>query len=226
MTLDTVRRVETPEGVELDLPLAGPVVRAQAWRVDTLIRAAIGMVASLVAFPFGALGRGFALLVMFGLTWVYPVLFEVLRRGATPGKAVMGLRVVHDNGTPVGWTASSIRNLIRAADFLPFGYAAGLLSCLWDVDFRRLGDLAAGTVVIHADRPAPPFAAGPAPALRPPIALTVEDQRAVLAFAERTASLTPERAGELAGLVPALSGGGPDGAERLRGIAAWIAGRR
>ena len=226
MTLDTVRRVETPEGVELDLPLAGPVVRAQAWLVDTLIRAAIGMVASLVAFPFGALGRGFALLVMFGLTWVYPVLFEVLRRGATPGKAVMGLRVVHDNGTPVGWTASSIRNLIRAADFLPFGYASGLLSCLWDVDFRRLGDLAAGTVVIHADRPAPPFAAGPAPALRPPIALTVEDQRAILAFAERTASLTPERAGELAGLVPGLSGGGPGGTERLQGIAAWIAGRR
>lgn len=226
MTLDTVRRVETPEGVELDLPLAGPVVRAQAWVVDALIRAAIWMGAALLAFPFGAVGRGFALLVMFGLTWVYPVLFEVLRRGATPGKAMMGLRVVHDNGTPVGWTASAVRNLIRAADFLPFGYAAGLLCCLSDTDFRRLGDLAAGTIVVHAERPAPPFAAPAIPALRPPIALTVEDQRAVLAFAERSASLTPERARELAGLVPALSGGGPDASERLLGIAAWIAGRR
>ncbi|HEX5041727.1 MAG TPA: RDD family protein [Candidatus Polarisedimenticolaceae bacterium] len=226
MPIDTVRRVETPEGVELDLPLAGPVVRAQAWVVDTLIRGAISMGAGMVAFPFGALGRGFALLVMFGLTWVYPVLFEVLRRGATPGKAVMGLRVVHDNGTPVGWTASAVRNLIRAADFLPFGYAAGLLSCLLDTDFRRLGDLAAGTVVVYAEQPAPPIAATPAPPLRPPISLTVEDQRAVLAFAERTGSLTPERARELAALVPSLSGGGPDAAERLQGIAAWIAGRR
>jgi uncharacterized RDD family membrane protein YckC len=226
MTLDTVRRVETPEGVELDLPLAGPVVRAQAWMVDALIRGALWMAASLLAFPFGALGRGFALLALFALTWLYPVLFEVLRRGATPGKAALGLRVVHDNGTPVGWTASAVRNLIRAADFLPFGYATGLLCCLGDADFRRLGDLAAGTVVVHAERAAPPFAAPPAPPLRPPMALTVEEQRAVLAFAERSVSLTPERARELAGLVPGLSGGGPDATERLRGIAAWIAGRR
>ena len=226
MTLDTVRRVETPEGVELDLPLAGPVVRAQAWLVDALIRGAVWIGVVLAAFPFGALGRGFGLLVLFGLTWLYPVLFEVLRRGATPGKALLGLRVVHDNGTPVGWTASAVRNLIRAADFLPFGYAAGLLSCLWDVDFRRLGDLAAGTVVIHAERPARPPDLPAAIPLRPGIDLTVPEQRAVLAFAERTVSLTPERARELAGLIPALSGGGAEATARLQGVAAWIAGRR
>jgi len=226
MTLDTVRRVETPEGIELSLPLAGPVVRAQAWLVDALIRAAVILGASLLAFPFGAMGRGFTLLLLFALTWVYPVLFEVLRRGATPGKAVMGLRVVHDNGTPVGWTASAVRNLIRAADFLPFGYAAGLLSCLCDTDFRRLGDLAAGTVVVHSEKPTPRLAAAAASPLRPPIPLSVEDQRAVLAFADRSASLTPERAHELAGLVPPLAGDGPDASERLLGIAAWIAGRR
>jgi uncharacterized RDD family membrane protein YckC len=226
MSLDTVRRVETPEGIELDLPLAGPVARAQAWLVDAAVRLGIGMAASLVALPLGALGRGFTLIVLFLLTWVYPVLFEVLRRGATPGKAMVGLRVVHDNGTPVGWTASAVRNLIRAADFLPFGYAAGLLSCLCDRDFRRLGDLAAGTVVVHAERPASSPVLPPATPLRPPVPLTVDDQRAVLAFAERCAWLTPDRASELARLVPALSGGGPDAAERLRGVAAWIAGRR
>jgi uncharacterized RDD family membrane protein YckC len=226
MTLDTVRRVETPEGIELDLPLAGPVVRAQAWLIDAIVRLGLWTGAGLVAFPLGAVGRGFALIVMFLLTWVYPVLFEVLRKGATPGKAVMGLRVLHDNGTPVGWTASAVRNLLRAADFLPFGYAAGLLSCLCDSDFRRLGDLAAGTVVVHAERAARAPALSAVAPVRPALTLTVEDQRAVLAFAERSAWLTPERAGELARLVPALSGGGADAAERLQGVAAWIAGRR
>jgi uncharacterized RDD family membrane protein YckC len=226
MRLDTVRRVETPEGIELDLPLAGPAVRAQAWLIDSAARLVAWLVVGIVALPLGAAGRGLALLSVFLLTWAYPVLFEVLRQGATPGKAALGLRVVHDNGTPVGWSASAIRNLLRAVDFLPFGYAAGLLSCLSDPDFRRLGDLAAGTVVVHADRPVPVPALPPVMPLRPAVPLTVEDQRAVLAFAERLPLLTAERGRELAQLVPALSGGGEDAAERLTGIAVWIAGRR
>lgn len=226
MRLDTIRRVETPEGIELDLPLAGPAVRAQAWLIDSALRMAAWLAAGILAFPLGATGRGLALLLVFLLTWVYPVLFEVLRQGATPGKSVLGLRVVHDNGTPVGWSASAIRNLLRAADFLPFGYAAGLVSCLCDTDFRRLGDLAAGTVVVHAERPAPLPALPAVPPLRPAIPLTVEDHRALLAFAERRPFLTTERGRELAQLVPALSGGGEDAADRLTAVAAWIAGRR
>ena len=101
------------------------------------------------------LGQGLMLLGFFLLEWFYPVFFE-LRSGATPGKRAMGLRVVHDDGTPVGAVASVIRNLLRVADFLPLFYAAGLVSCLVDRDFRRLGDLAAGTLVVHSEPPLKP----------------------------------------------------------------------
>ncbi len=71
----------------------------------------------------GKLGAGLGLLLTFIMTWWYMVLFEVLNQGRSPGKQMMGLRVVHDDGTPVGWAASLLRNLLRFADILPFGYA-------------------------------------------------------------------------------------------------------
>ena len=85
----------------------------------------------------------------------YPIWFEVKRDGATPGKRVMGIRVVQRNGAPVGWGPSVLRNLLRTADFLPVGYGFGLLSILFSGSFRRLGDLAAGTVVIRSQVVAP-----------------------------------------------------------------------
>ncbi|MGV8435388.1 RDD family protein, partial [Pseudomonas aeruginosa] len=87
---------------------------------------------------------GLGLLLTFVMTWWYMVLFEVLNQGRSPGKQMMGLRVVHDDGTPVGWAASLLRNLLRFADILPFGYALGLLCCLNHPAFKRLGDIAAG----------------------------------------------------------------------------------
>jgi uncharacterized RDD family membrane protein YckC len=78
----------------------------------------------------GKLGAGLGSLLMFGVSWWYMVLFEVLRQGRSPGKQWMGLRVVHDDGTPVGWSASLLRNLLRFVDLLPFGYFLGAISCL------------------------------------------------------------------------------------------------
>ena len=147
--IDTLRLNETPEGVDLGLSVAGPVPRALALALDSLIRLGLYLLL-LPLLSLSKLGAGLFLLGIFLVDWLYPVLFEVYR-GATPGKRAMGLAVVHDDGTPVGLAASLIRNLLRIIDFLPLFYGVGLVSCLVDRDFRRLGDLAAGTLVIHAE---------------------------------------------------------------------------
>ena len=108
--LDTVRSYETPEGIALELRLAGPVVRALAWIIDLGIRVALYLALIYGLALFGGVGTGLMLIGLFLIEWFYPTLFEVLR-GATPGKQAMGLTVIHDNGTPLGWAAGLIRNL-------------------------------------------------------------------------------------------------------------------
>ncbi len=149
MLLDTTYNIATPEGVELRLPLAGLAPRSLAWLVDALIKLALFMIASMVLGFFGDLGTGVFLVFAFVLLWFYNVLFEVLNHGATPGKNALGLRVTNINGTPVGWSGSLIRNLIRVVDALPGCYAFGCISVLVSDKFQRLGDLAAGTVVVY-----------------------------------------------------------------------------
>lgn len=224
--LDTRRRVETPEGVELELAVAGPASRAQAWLVDGGIRYVAFMAAALLAAPFGEAGMGLLFLVAFALSWGYPVAFEVLNHGATPGKAALGIEVVHDDGTPVRFAASAIRNLVAAVDFLPFAYGFGLAAMAARPDFKRLGDLAAGTVVVYRERRlvlSIPEDAVPVP---PPVPLTLAERRAIMDFAERVPVLSSERAQELAALVEPLAGRGPGAVRRLVGMAAWLAGRR
>jgi uncharacterized RDD family membrane protein YckC len=115
--VDTLRRFETPEGIEIELRLAGPVPRAGAFAIDLLIRFGLYLVLLPLAGLAGV-GVGLILLALFLLEWFYPVFFE-LRSGATPGKRAVGLVVVHADGTPVGPSASLLRNLLRALDFLP-----------------------------------------------------------------------------------------------------------
>jgi hypothetical protein len=153
--------------------------------------------------------------------------FEVWADGATPGKRALGIMVLHDDGTPVRWPAALVRNLLRAVDFLPALYGLGLTAMLVNRDFKRLGDIAAGTVVVYrqsSERAAAIPAATPVP---PPRPLNLEQQRAVLDFAERSASLTPERAQEIATLAGALAGASPGReSERLLEIANHVSGRR
>lgn len=225
--LDTYRAVETPEGVELGLRVAGPGARALAWGLDALIRLGIYLAVSIPLATLGEAGIGLILLSVFLLEWFYPVYFEVLRGGATPGKRRLGLQVLHDDGTPVGWSASTIRNLVRFADFLPVAYAAGLVAMLVHRDFKRLGDLAAGTVVVHLDEPFSSPRPEPGPAAPPPAPLTLEEQRAVIEFAQRQKSWTPQRAAEVATCARALTGSsGRDAVAELLAIANWLAGRR
>ena len=226
--LDTVREVYTPEGVALRLPAAGPVPRALAWAIDLCIRMALLMVCSMLFGLLGRAGMGFYLVCLFAVVWLYPIICEGVWDGQTPGKRVLQLRVISSDGAPVGWLAACVRNLMRTVDMLPFGYACGLLSGLLDPSGRRLGDLVAGTMVVHV-----PQHRGSVQLLadlhaaRPLQPLLPSEQMAVVAFAERAGQLTPERRIELANIASVATGAtGAAGVQRLLGISNWLLGKR
>jgi uncharacterized RDD family membrane protein YckC len=140
--------------------------RGMAHAIDLLVIAGVivgaVLVLMLASAPFAAwlsspealekAGAGLLLLIAFVLQWGYFALFEAFAGGQTPGKRLLGLRVLEAGGEPITFVDAVLRNLLRAADLLPFGYAAGLASMLIDARFRRLGDLVAGTIVIVEDR--------------------------------------------------------------------------
>ncbi len=225
--LDTARRVATPEGIELTLRLAGPVPRALAWAVDMSFRVVAILALALLLGPIGLFGTGVMFLSAFFLEWLFPAWCEVHWNGATPGKRVLGLMVLNDDGSPVRWSAALTRNLLRAVDFLPLLYGIGLVAMLVNRDFKRLGDLAAGTVVVYREGA---FRAAQIPAalpLAPPAPLSLGEQRTLLDLAERAALLSPQRVEELADLARPLVGetrGDP--AERVVRVANHLMGRR
>ena len=199
--LDTRYQVETPEGIDLPLRPAGLMVRALAFAIDLGLRGLIvGLLFIVLAF-LGKLGAGLGSILLFVVSWWYMVLFEVLNQGRSPGKQWMGLRVVQDDGTPIGWSASLLRNLLRFVDMLPFGYFLGAISCLQHPTFKRLGDLAAGTLVIYREQPLARPQLPDAPPQRPAFALTLAEQRAILGFAERQGELSAARVNELASIL-------------------------
>jgi len=223
--LDTRYRVETPEGIDLILRPASLVPRALAFAIDLAIRGLVLLLMFVVLALLGQLGMGLGAILLFLVTWWYMVLFEVLNQGRSPGKQLLGLRVVHDDGTPIGWAASLTRNLLRFVDILPFGYTLGVLSCLSHPAFKRLGDLAAGTLVVYRDEaPARPQLPEAAP-LRAPFPLSLEEQRALLGFAERQGGLSSARRAELAALLAEPLEVPAEQAEaRLNGIARGLLG--
>lgn len=225
--LDTYRVVETPEGVEFGLRVAGPAPRAMAWMMDCLVRGLIYFIVLMFGTFLGESGFGIFLLVLFLGEWFYPVLFEVLAHGATPGKKRYGLSVLHQDGSPVGWGASILRNLLRFADFLPFGYGFGLVSMMISRDFQRLGDLVAGTVVVHGDPEPGGSGVPPAEPVPPGESLSLEEQRVVIEFSERLGTWSEARVVELATLARPLTGGtGHESVNRLVSMANWLLGRR
>lgn len=227
--LDTFYSVETPENIDLHADLAGPVPRVLAYAIDVGIRALILFVLWLVVLPFGLAGGGIWLVLSFLLEWFYPVAFELLRGGQTPGKKMLGIAVVHDDLTPLRFGTSMVRNLLRVADFLPFAYLGGLICMTCNTRFQRFGDIAAGTVVIHRRTPG---AAGTLPDCHPhtpPFALALEDQRALIEFAQRQGQLSQARQEELATILAPTLESAPRGADAVRfwrGVGAWLLGAR
>src|SRR5262245_49799076 len=192
-TLDTVVAAETPEGIVLELRPAGLTARFYAFVLDWMIRIAIIYGAGIIANLSGGIGVAFWIILIFALEWFYPVAFELTPSGATPGKRVFGLRVLMDNGLPVTAAASVTRNLLRAAAFLPLAYGFAIVSILVRRDCKRLGDIAAATIVVYQQRStsqAPFDDVAPVAPARP---LTVEDQAAVIALAARAPTLTRDR---------------------------------
>ncbi|HWX65378.1 MAG TPA: RDD family protein [Rhodanobacter sp.] len=224
--LDTIREIETPEGISLQLRAAGALPRAQAWMVDLLLRMGVFMLAMIPLSLFGVGGNGLAMLLLFALMWAYSVVCEVWLGGQTLGKRALGLRVVNADGTPVTWLPSVARNLLRVVDVLPGVYGVGLASTLIDPHARRLGDIVAGTMVIHAnDLPAgqqvPVVVAVPLP-----LVLAADEQAALVAFAERSGQLTLQRQEELANLLTPLTARSDTAAvQRLIAHANWLLGR-
>jgi uncharacterized RDD family membrane protein YckC len=225
--LDTIAAVTTPEGVLIQLQVAGPPVRMLAWAFDVVVRSFAYVLAAIGVGVLGEVGAGLWFLILFCGEWGYPVLFEVWGRGATPGKRLFGLRVLHDDATPVRLSASLLRNLLRFVDFLPAAFGFGLVAMAAHPRFQRLGDLAAGTLVVyhHGDHQAGRIAES-APQ-RPAIPLSLEEGRAVVDFASRLGQWTDERAIELSNQLQPLTGeSGPAGRDRLLAIANWLVGRR
>ena len=162
------------------------------------------------------------MLAFFIIEFFYPVLFE-LYQGATPGKKILSLYVCHDDGTPVNWQSSMLRNLLRVADFLPFAYTTGLLTMLINRDFKRLGDLAAGTVVVYRGGKKSSITIPSQEPTPLPLPLTLTEQRSILDFAERFEYLSVPRQQELSNILTELTNQKDDASvKELHKYANWL----
>ena len=203
----------TPEGVDLEVTLAGVGSRFVAGVIDQLLRwlLLIAMVILVSVLQEGSTsdlsGAGVAVLVVaiFLVQFGYDVVFETRAAGRTPGKRWTGLRVVKMGGAPVGFVASALRNILRIVDSLPGFYLVGMLSVLFTKNNQRLGDLAAGTIVVRERRQSTtlPSAAPAAPApadsdLYDVSAISAEEVATIRRFLDRRETITPEARHRLA----------------------------
>ena len=157
--LDTHIEIVTPENIAFQYRLAGPFRRLPAFLIDLgvrLVAALAGFIVAMFVFGpvgLGGVGFGLTLLLWFLLEWFYGGLFEALWNGQTPGKRLLGIRVVSIDGQPITPLQAILRNLLREADAQPICfYQVGLLAAMLNDRFQRLGDLACGTMVIVEER--------------------------------------------------------------------------
>jgi len=207
--------IPTPEGVALELTLAGLGSRAVAGGLDLVLKGlAVGVLVVFLLSVFDAQGA-LVLVPAVGLTLLlYDVGFETLRSGRTPGKSISGLRVVRASGRRVDFTASMIRNVLRLIDGMTLSYVPTIVSIAVTARNQRPGDLAADTIVIRdhrgIDREQPRFAGrgGPGASTEPVhaaagaswdvSAVPAEDLVTVRAFLERRNGLARDARARLA----------------------------
>jgi len=173
MVMPRVWTIVTPENVPLELELANPLERGVALIIDTLITAAVTVpiAAILTALSgtgpvgrvanLGSLDTPLRFLFLYALALplvivTYHSLLEGLYGGQTLGKKLMNLRVIRNDGTVPDLAAALIRNVLRFVDYMPCTCGIGFTVMLLSAQFRRLGDYAAGTLVIREGRTTPP----------------------------------------------------------------------
>lgn len=238
---DTTLPVQTPDGMVFMLHAAGILPRLAAFWLDSFFQGCIWLVATIVCAAAGITGGWLQFLLLFGIQWVYAALAEIIGRGASPGKRILGIRAVMIDGRPLDAGAAILRNLLRFADFY------GLLGFLLPLEtkgFRRLGDLVAGTVVVTdpgRDVPrAPEMPVLPEEVLSPDFHRDGRGYRAATEFSRRTGELGPDLSAELArdGLAAFFrdpdalqgghesGGGGGDPSRNMARVTAWFIRRR
>ena len=151
-------RIDTPEQIALELPLAGIGSRFLALAIDTLIQSVFYLITAFIfifTLPLGSsvfmflpklVGPALAIFILFAIYWGYFAFFESIWSGQTPGKRYAGIRVIKESGRPINAFDAIGRNLMRAVDGLPGIYGVGLVCMMCNQQSRRLGDFVAGTV--------------------------------------------------------------------------------
>ncbi len=225
--LDSVSAVQTPEGIDIFLRLAGVWPRSVAWLIDLLIRGVLYFFLAILLRALGDFGTGLMLIAFFFIEWFYPVFFEVLNKGMTPGKKYLKIQVLNSDGTPVGWSPSLLRNILRTVDFLPFFYGLGFISMLMNNRFQRLGDLAADTVVVYYKDSNVVQTITERPPVKADYHLSLAEQQSIIRYAERSSQLSDERLQELAEILNPLDISEHKMThEKLLGIANGLVGRK
>ncbi len=165
-----ILKIDTPENVTFDYDVAGIGSRFLAALADTFLiflAQALVIGAAIVMFmlafntsifdsELSGWGMAFLGIISFLFFWGYYIFFEIVWNGQTPGKRWVGLRVIRMDGTPITASEAVIRNLVRIIDLLPSAYGVGVVTMFISANSRRVGDLAAGTLVVH-DREVTPM---------------------------------------------------------------------
>ncbi len=223
--LDNRKEIELAEGISVYLYPAGLVPRLIARLIDIVIQS---LAYSIVAIPLSIIGgtlgaevqQGIYLLIAFGVYWFYDPLFELSKNPATPGKRFMKLRVVQISGAPTVFRTSFLRALLWPIDLFPAGLL-GIGAVLSTQYSQRLGDLAAGTLVIHTMEIAEPeIEEIPVDAMRPSMPLKREEQVAFIEFARRFSKLSEARQLEVTRCFEGMAG--KSGLEYALGVSRWL----
>ncbi|MDA7880754.1 RDD family protein [Akkermansiaceae bacterium] len=229
--IDTLQTVELADGIEIHLRVAGPYLRLMAWIIDLLAKIALMLVYALLVQMTNSIfgynvASGFMTLGYFLILWFYHVLFEVSKSGATLGKKAMGLRVVNEAGGPISMGQSMVRNFVRFFEMIiPF---LGIMA-FFHPRFQRLGDLAAGTLVVYSRARLDPMTPGPPPLNSVPVAvaLTREEEAAIMSYRDRSGSWSEGRRAELGNHLVTLTGQKDvAGVNQILGMANWLEARR
>jgi uncharacterized RDD family membrane protein YckC len=199
--------IDTPEQTALEYPIAGLGSRFLAVLADTGIQAVLAffvvVLGSLIGLGLSAFGNfgpqwTFAIIIflLFLLNSGYFALFEIFWNGQTPGKRLAQLRVIKDDGRPIGTYEAIVRNVLRLVDWLPTFYALGLVSIFLSRQSKRLGDFVAGTVVVHEKtlEGVRPYTETKIDDSLPPIdatKVTLEEAQLIETFLNRRDSLEP-----------------------------------